>query len=298
MTDTGPLISVAGLRRMAESGKVCIVDCTYPLPIEKRDARREFEAAHIPGARFLDLADVSDPQAGLPTMLPTAQRFQEAVRALGLDAGDAVVAYDSHGIRTAPRLWWMFRSFGHARVAVLDGGLPAWRAAGLPTESGRPAPAGPGNWRAAFDGKRLAGLEEVRAAAADPAVQVVDARSADRFRGDAPEPRPGLRAGHIPGSINLPFESLLDPRTHTYLPDEELAAAMRRHGARLGRQARFVCSCGSGVSACVVALALEKLGERFVQVYDGSWAQWGGDASLPIETGAAPAVAQRQEVRR
>jgi len=283
----GPLIAAADLLRIAGQAGVAIIDCTSHLPPEGRDARREFEAAHIPGARFVDLAEVSDPQAGLPSMLPPAAQFQEVVQGLGVEPDDRIVIYDTHGVRSAPRLWWMFRHFGHERVAVLDGGWPAWRAAGGAAEPGRPAPARPGRWRAAPPSGAVADADATRAATADAASQVVDVRSAGRFQGQAPEPRPGLRAGHIPGSINLPFERLLDPVSHTYLPDERLAEVMRAHGLALGRGTRFVSSCGSGVSACVLALALHKLGEPEVRVYDGSWTQWGSDAALPLETGAS-----------
>lgn len=281
----GPLIAAADLARLAGSAGVVILDCTSYLPAERRDARREFEAAHIPGARFVDLVEISDPASGLPTMLPAAAQFEAIMRGLGIQAGDLVVVYDVHGIRTAPRLWWMFRGYGHERVAVLDGGLPAWRAAGGAVESGPAAPAREGGWRATREHDAVADTAATRAAAADASSQVVDARSAERFRGLAPEPRPGLRAGHIPGSVNLPYEQLLDPVSHAYLPHDRLAEVMRAHGLGLGQDKRFVCSCGSGVSACVLALALHKLGESDVRVYDGSWTQWGSDAALPVETG-------------
>ncbi|MPS30245.1 MAG: sulfurtransferase [Alcaligenaceae bacterium] len=293
---SGPLITASDLARVAGGAGVVILDCTSHLPTERRDARREFEAAHIPGARFVDLAEISDPASGLPTMLPPAAQFEAVMRRLGIQAGDLVVAYDTHGIRTAPRLWWMFRGYGHERVAVLDGGLPAWRAAGGVLEQGPAAPAREGGWRATREHDAVADTAATRAAAAHASSQVVDARSAERFRGLAPEPRPGLRAGHIPGSVNLPYEQLLDPVSHAYLPDDRLAEAMRTHGLELGRDTGFVCSCGSGVSACVLALALHKLGERDVRVYDGSWTQWGSDAALPVETGDGHAYALKTYV--
>ncbi|VCU70088.1 3-mercaptopyruvate sulfurtransferase [Pigmentiphaga humi] len=283
--DDSALIRPQALQRAMAAGGVVVIDCTSPLPPEKRDARREFEDAHIPGARFLDLAEASDPHAALPNTLPTRAHFEQVMRRLGVRAGDCIVVYDTYGVRNAPRLWWMLKGFGHARVAVLDGGLPAWRAAGLALASGPAAPAGPGDWQAVSDAAALAGQPEAAEAAADPHGQLLDARSAERYQGLAPEPRPGLRAGHIPGSLNLPYERLLDPRTQSYLPAPELAEALRAHGVELGQDKRFVCSCGSGVSACVIALALHMLGERQVKVYDGSWSEWGANSALPIETG-------------
>jgi thiosulfate/3-mercaptopyruvate sulfurtransferase len=258
----------------------------------QRDADAEYLAEHIPGAVRADIDMLSDPSTDLPHMLPDGGRFAEIAGAqLGVDADNHVVVYDGSGVNlSAARLWWMFRVFGHDAVSVLDGGIRAWRDAGFPIESGHvqpPVRSFPAR-KARADLVRSAEevLELVKASAASPegrAVRLVDARSAARFEGSAPEPRPGLRGGHIPGSVNLPFNEVVDPATGLLLPAAELRS--RFEAAGVSPDGQLVLSCGSGTSACALALALHTLGNESAAVYDGSWAEWGGEAELPVETG-------------
>ena len=259
---------------------VRIVDATFLLPPTPRDARAEYAAAHIPGAVFFDIEGISDHSTALPHMLPSAEAFAVAVGALGIGNAHHVVLYDNATMAGAARVWWTFRAFGHARVSVLDGGLPKWRREGraltaIPTAvSALP-------FRATLQPARVRSRADILANLAAPSAWVVDARSAGRFAGRDPEPRPGLRGGHIPGALNVPFGSLLDSATQTYLPREQLRAVFAAAG--LPEDAPVITSCGSGVTASVLALALHHIGRGDVAVYDGSWAEWGADAALPLE---------------
>ncbi|WP_037884162.1 MULTISPECIES: sulfurtransferase [unclassified Streptomyces] len=240
-------------------------------------------AAHrIPGARPFDLdGALSDHTAPAPHTMPGAPEFTEAMRALGVEDSDTVVVYDGAGVYSSARAWWMLRAMGFDRAAVLDGGLPAWTGAGLPVEATSPAYGGP---RGSFTARPRAGLlvdsATVARALTDPAAVVLDARTRERFAGTAPEPRPGLRGGHMPGALNLPFAELQD-RDGLMRPAEELRAAF---GALTGDRERIYLSCGSGVTACVLALGAELAGYEEIAVYDGSWSEWGMPSELPVTT--------------
>ena len=272
-----PLVDADWLRAACGRPDVVVLDASWHMPATRRDGAAEFELGHIPGAAFFSIDGIADPESPLPHMVPGAEAFAAAVGALGAGTGDHVVCYASDGIGTAPRAWWMFRLFGHDRVSVLDGGLPAWTAAGGGLAKG-PATAAPRTFRAGLDPARLRDLAAVRANLATAAELVVDARSAGRFAGTEPEPRPGLRGGHVPGSVSLPYQTLLDgPRM---LPPDALRARLAAAGVTGGR--RPVLTCGSGVSACTLALGLTLTGRDDWAVYDGSWSEWGGRADVPV----------------
>lgn len=269
-----PLITPEALAERLEDPALRFVDATWNL--DGTDPRPAFLAERLPGAVFFDVDAVADRSTGLPHMLPSPEAFAEAAGRLGIGNDHEVVVYDQHGVRSSPRVWWTFRVFGHERVRVLDGGLPAWREADLPTEAGEPSPA-PTRFEPSFRPELVRALNQVRQALTD-GVQVVDARPAPRFRGEAPEPRPGLRSGHMPGAKNLPFPDVLDgPR----LKDEaDLRAAFAAAGVDPAKP--VVTTCGSGMTAAILALALFRLGREDAAVYDGSWAEWGGRSDTTV----------------
>ena len=276
-TSASPLVSAEWLRDAFERPDVVVLDASWHMPATRRDGASEFELGHIPGAAFFSIDGIADPDSTLPHMVPTAEAFAAAVGALGVGAGDHVVCYATEGIGTAPRAWWMFRLFGHERVSVLDGGLPAWTASGGTLVKG-PARPRPRAFQATFNPARIRDLAAVRANLEAATELVVDARSAGRFAGTEAEPRPGLRGGHIPGSVNLPYQTLLDgPRM---LPPEELRARLEAAGLAGDRPPVF--TCGSGVSACTLALGLTLTGRDDWAVYDGSWSEWGGREDVPV----------------
>lgn len=285
-----PIVSTEWLAARLDAPGIRLVDGSSYLPTSGRDAAREYAAAHIPGAVFFDLDASSDHSTPLPHMLPSAADFASRMSALGLDDASDIVVYDGSGTNlSAARVWWMFRVFGHHSVTVLDGGLGTWRAEGRPLESGVvirtltpiPTPA-PAKFTARLDSSRVRDLEAVRANIDSRHEQVVDARAAARFAGTAPEPRAGMRGGHIPGSLNFPYTDVVSP-SGTVLPLDVLRQKFDAIGVDLARP--IVLTCGSGTSACSLALALDLLGAPDVAVYDGSWSEWGGRADTPIEIG-------------
>ncbi|GAW39875.1 3-mercaptopyruvate sulfurtransferase [Brevundimonas sp. SH203] len=271
------LISVEDLAAQLGRPNLRIVDASWHL--DGRDARADFEQAHIPGAVFFDLDAVSDHDTALPHMMPTPAAFAEAVGALGVAADDRIVIYDTAGLFSAARVWWMFRTMGARDVRVLDGGLPLWREQGHPVAQGAAHPE-----QARFDAVAtpgvVAALDDVRTAL-DGGAQVIDARGAARFSGQAAEPRPGVRSGHMPGALNLPFGQLLDPDGRMKR-GEALQRAFVDAGVDLNKPA--ITTCGSGVTAAILTLGLAELGKTS-RLYDGSWSEWGGRADTPVQTG-------------
>ena len=259
-----------------------VVDGSWYLPGSGRSGLSEYAQGHIPGAVFLDLDEVSETHSSLPHMLPQSDEFAVHMSALGLDEGDDLIVYDGSGTNlSAARIWWMFRVFGHSKVAVLDGGMGKWRSEGRPLEQGM-VHLPPGHFSAGLDQRAIRDLAAMRANLKHPGEQVVDLRPAGRFRGEEPEPRPGIRSGHLPGSINLPFTELVSP-DGTILPLGSLRRRLEAAGIDLSQP--IVATCGSGTSACTLVLALELLGHRDTAIYDGAWTEWGGRADTPVETG-------------
>ncbi len=273
------LVSTAWLAEHLKAPDIRVVDATYTLPTLNRNPRAEYEEAHIPGAVFFDIDDVADDGSDLPHMVPEAAKFSSRVRKLGLGDGVRIVVYDNNRFSASARVWWMFRMFGHDDVVVLDGGLGKWRADGHPVDD-HPVRPTERHFTARRNNLLYRDLDQIRAHVVDPGEQLIDARSAGRFRGEEAEPRPGQRAGHIPHSVNVPYTDLIAP-DGTFLPTETLQQRFAEAG--VDPRKPIATTCGSGVTACTLALALYQLGLPDVAVYDGSWTEWGGRADTPIE---------------
>lgn len=279
--ETGDLVSVEWLAKHIGAPDLRILDASWYLPAEGRDPKAEYEAEHIPGARFFDIEEISDSASDLPHMAPPVEKFISRMRAMGIGDGHRVVVYDSSGLFSAARVWWMFRLMGKVDISVLDGGLPAWKAAGHDVDD-EPPLLRDRHFTARRDGSRVRDVTQVAAQVKLGQEQIVDARSPARFRGDEPEARAGLRAGHIPGSLNVYYKDVLTADGHMKSVDE-LRAVFTAAGVDADKP--IITTCGSGVTAAILSLALSVIGHRQVALYDGSWAEWGMYPDLKVSQG-------------
>ena len=280
------LVGTEWLAAHLEDPHIRVVDASFKLPGITPTAREDYDRGHIPGALFFDIDDIAEPGTSLPHMIPSPELFARKMEGLGIGDDDRVIVYDSAGLSSAGRAWWMLRLFGHHNVALLDGGLPKWKAEGRPLEAAVPNPPHR-RFSARFDAALVRDKRGLLDNLATRREQVVDARAAGRFAGIAEETRPGLRRGHIPESRNLPYDRVTDPQTGQLRDADELAGLFRDAGVALDRP--IVTSCGSGVTACALAFALHLIGHPGAAVYDGSWSEWGLPGDTPVESGPAPA---------
>ncbi|HRE44694.1 MAG TPA: 3-mercaptopyruvate sulfurtransferase [Terricaulis sp.] len=278
-----PVVSPAWLAERLDAPDIRVIDASWFMPSDPRNGKVLYDERRIPGAIFFDIDAVADKSSDLPHMLPSPEQFASQMRKLGVGDGMRLMIYDSAGIFSAPRVWWSFRAMGHEDVVVLDGGFPAWEAAGYPIETGPPQRRGERPFSARLRSDLVRDLGDMRRIAEAGGAAILDARPAARFRGETPEPRPGLRSGHIPGSQSLPAPLLLDEQGRLRSRDE-LEKVFTDAGIPLSRAP--ACTCGSGVAAAIVALALARLGRWDAAVYDGSWTEWGAQADTPVTTGA------------
>jgi thiosulfate/3-mercaptopyruvate sulfurtransferase len=274
------LVSTEWLGERLPDRNLVVVDGTWVLPTSQRDAQAEYRDGHIPGAVFFDIEAIADHSTELPHMLPGPAQFGAAVGVLGIGDGDTVVVYDGAGLYSAPRVWWTFRIFGAKKVYILDGGLPKWKAEGRPLEQGD-AKRPPRTFNADMNVGAVAMLADVRMVLVDDSAQIVDARSAERFAGKAPEPRPGLRSGHMPRSFNVPYGKLIE--NGHLAPRPRIEAVFTDAGVDLDKP--IITSCGSGITAAILLFALEAIGREPKGLYDGSWSEWGSRPDLPVERG-------------
>lgn len=257
-----------------------IVDASFYLPAQKRNAAEEYAAGHIPGAVLFDHDAIADHSTDLPHMVPAPEVFAEAVGKMGISQADTIVIYDGIGMFASPRAWWLFRAMGAENVFVLDGGFDGWKREGRPVTADLPEPA-PATFRTSFDAARVTSLEHMKTIVNEGRIQIADARSAGRFAGTDPEPRVGLRSGHMPGASSMPVTQLAEGGHLKSLP--ELRAALEGAGIDLSKP--VVTSCGSGITAAIISLSLASLGHSDNSLYDGSWTEWGGRSDTPVVTG-------------